>query len=81
MGWADDQAVDQFFKDVAWLEPSLQAAGVTLVKYWFSVSDREQEQRFKGRIETAAKNFKLSPTLEPALSPLLTGRNWRQPST
>ena len=35
--------------------------GIILVKYWFSVSDAEQERRFQSRLEDPAKRWKLSP--------------------
>jgi polyphosphate kinase 2 (PPK2 family) len=35
--------------------------GIILIKYWFSVSDAEQERRFKARIEDPLKRWKLSP--------------------
>jgi len=34
---------------------------ITLVKYWFSVSDEEQERRFQDRINDPTKRWKLSP--------------------
>ena len=39
----------------------LVRSGITLIKYWFSVSDEEQERRFQGRITHPEKNWKLSP--------------------
>ena len=39
----------------------LLRSGIQLVKYWFSVSDVEQERRFQARIDDRAKNWKLSP--------------------
>jgi len=44
----------------------LLRSGIILIKYWFSVSDEEQERRFKGRIEDKTKRWKLSGMdLEP----------------
>lgn len=60
MGWADDGQVAAFFHDVVWLERSLQqSGGIRIFKFWFSVSDAEQERRFKDRINTASKRWKL----------------------
>jgi len=39
----------------------LVRSGITIIKYWFSVSDKEQERRFKSRIEDPTKRWKLSP--------------------
>ena len=39
----------------------LVRSGIILIKYWFSVSDEEQEKRFKARIEDPTKRWKLSP--------------------
>jgi polyphosphate kinase 2 (PPK2 family) len=39
----------------------LVRSGITLVKYWFSVSDEEQERRFRDRIADPTKRWKLSP--------------------
>ena len=39
----------------------LVRSGIILVKYWFSVSDEEQERRFQARIEDPTKRWKLSP--------------------
>ena len=56
MGWATDDQVSTFFHDVVWLEKSLQASGgIHLIKYWFSVSDAEQEKRFLDRIDSPSK--------------------------
>ena len=39
----------------------LVRSGIKLIKYWFSVSDEEQEERFQARINDPAKHWKLSP--------------------
>ena len=39
----------------------LVRSGITLIKYWFSVSDEEQERRFQARIHDPRKRWKLSP--------------------
>ena len=46
------------------LEPDermLVRSGITLIQYWFSVSDAEQERRFQGRLDDPTKRWKLSP--------------------
>jgi polyphosphate kinase 2 (PPK2 family) len=42
-------------------ERMLVRSGVLLIKYWFSVSDEEQERRFQGRLKDPTKRWKLSP--------------------
>jgi polyphosphate kinase 2 (PPK2 family) len=42
-------------------ENMLIRSGIQLIKYWFSVSDEEQERRFQARIHTPTKRWKLSP--------------------
>jgi polyphosphate kinase 2 (PPK2 family) len=43
------------------VERMLSLSGIILIKYWFSVSDREQEKRFQSRINDPTKRWKLSP--------------------
>lgn len=61
MGFATQDQVDQFFADVPLFERMLVNSGIKLVKYWFSISDEEQEFRFKCRILDPLKQWKLSP--------------------
>ena len=61
MDFATPGEVDQFFHDVPEFERMLVRSGIKLVKYWFSVSDEEQEERFQDRINDATKRWKLSP--------------------
>jgi polyphosphate kinase 2 (PPK2 family) len=42
-------------------ERMLQRSGIRLIKYWFSVSDEEQERRFQDRMKNPTKRWKLSP--------------------
>ncbi len=42
-------------------ERMLVRSGIQLIKYWFSVSDEEQERRFQARVDTPVKRWKLSP--------------------
>jgi len=42
-------------------ERMLVRSGIKLIKYWFSVSDKEQERRFQSRIVNPTKRWKLSP--------------------
>lgn len=51
----------EFLRSCPEFEHMLQRSGIILVKYWFSVSDDEQEKRFHDRLEDPAKRWKLSP--------------------
>jgi polyphosphate kinase 2 len=61
MGFADEAQVEEFFRTVPEFERMLIRAGTILIKYWFSVSDEEQERRFQDRINDPTKRWKLSP--------------------
>ena len=61
MGFADEDQVEQFFRDVPEFERMLVRSGVRLVKYWFSITDQEQQLRFLVRIHDPLKQWKLSP--------------------
>jgi polyphosphate kinase 2 len=61
MGFASEDEVEEFMRSCPQFEGMLQRAGIVLVKYWFSVSDEEQERRFQSRLENPLKRWKLSP--------------------
>ncbi len=61
MGFASDDEVEQFFQDVPEFERMLVRSGIRLIKYWFSITDEEQQRRFKMRIYDPLKQWKLSP--------------------
>jgi polyphosphate kinase len=61
MGFCNDQQYEEFFRDVPEFEKMLTRSGIQLIKYWFSISDEEQELRFLGRIHDPLKQWKLSP--------------------
>ena len=61
MGFADEDQVEQFFNDVPEFERMLVRSGVILIKYWFSITDQEQQLRFLMRIHDPMKQWKLSP--------------------
>jgi polyphosphate kinase 2 len=61
MGFCTDDELQEFLRSVPEFERMLIRSGITLVKYWFSVSDAEQERRFQARIEDPTKRWKLSP--------------------
>jgi polyphosphate kinase 2 len=61
MGFASEDQVQQFFDDVPEFERMLIRSGIRLVKYWFSITDEEQQMRFLVRIHDPLKQWKLSP--------------------
>ncbi|MBT9247450.1 polyphosphate kinase 2 [Gemmobacter fulvus] len=61
MGFAEDAQVEQFFHDVPEFERMLVRSGIRVVKYWFSITDEEQQMRFLMRIHDPMKQWKLSP--------------------
>ena len=61
MGFATPEQVEQFFQDVPEFERMLVRSGIRLIKYWFSITDEEQQLRFLIRIHDPLKQWKLSP--------------------
>lgn len=61
MGFCTDDEYNEFLRSVPEFERMLIRSGIILIKYWFSVSDKEQEQRFKDRLRDPTKRWKLSP--------------------
>ncbi|MBK0399559.1 polyphosphate kinase 2 [Limibaculum sp. M0105] len=61
MGFATKDQIEQFFEDVPGFERSLVRSGIRLIKYWFSITDEEQQMRFLMRIHDPLKQWKLSP--------------------
>ena len=61
MGFCTDEEYQEFLRACPEYERMLIRSGIVLVKYWFSVSDEEQERRFQARIEDPTKRWKLSP--------------------
>lgn len=61
MGFCTDQQYEEFFQSVPEFERMLVRSGIRLIKYWFSISDEEQQSRFMSRIEDPLKQWKLSP--------------------
>ncbi len=60
MGFASPEQVEQFFQDVSEFERMLVRSGIRLIKYWFSITDEEQQLRFLMRIHDPLKQWKLS---------------------
>jgi polyphosphate kinase 2 len=61
MGVCTEEEVREFFRSVPEFENMLIRSGIILVKYWFSVSNEEQERRFQARINDITRRWKLSP--------------------
>ncbi len=61
MGFASEEQVEQFFQDVPEFERMLVRSGIIVLKYWFSITDEEQQLRFLMRIHDPMKQWKLSP--------------------
>jgi polyphosphate kinase 2 len=61
MGFCSDDQYEEFFRSVPEFERMLVRSGIQVIKYWFSISDDEQQLRFMGRIHDPLKQWKLSP--------------------
>ena len=60
MGFCTQEEHEEFMRTCPQFERDLLRSGIILVKYWLSVSDDEQERRFKARLKDPAKQWKLS---------------------
>src|ERR1700744_4945819 len=60
-GFSTDEQYEEFFHSAPECERLLVRSGIILVKYWFSITDQEQEFRFNMRIHDPLKQWKLSP--------------------
>src|SRR5436309_3402050 len=61
MGFCTDEEYDEFMRTCPQFERMLVRSGIRLIKYWLSVSDEEQERRFRDRSQDPTKRWKLSP--------------------
>ena len=61
MGFCTEEQYKEFFRSCPEFERMLIRSGIILIKYWFSVSDEEQENRFQARLNDPTKRWKLSP--------------------
>jgi polyphosphate kinase 2 (PPK2 family) len=61
MGFCKEEEYQEFLRSCPEFERMLVRSGIILIKYWFSVSDEEQEVRFQGRLKDPTKRWKLSP--------------------
>ena len=62
LGFCSTQQYEKFLRTCDRFERSLVDDGIILIKYWISVSAKEQERRFRARIEDPLRQWKLSPT-------------------
>jgi len=60
MGFATEGEVEEYFRECPEFERMLLRSGIILVKYWFSVSDEEQDRRFQDRLDNPLKRWKFS---------------------
>jgi polyphosphate kinase 2 len=61
MGYCTADEYEEFLRSCPEFEKMLIRSGIILIKYWFSVSDHEQEKRFQDRISDPTKRWKISP--------------------
>ena len=61
MGFCSDFEYQDFLQACPEFERMLVRSGIMLIKYWFSISDTEQEKRFQKRMEDRTRSWKLSP--------------------
>ncbi len=61
MGFCTEEEYEEFLRSCPEFERMLIRSGIILIKYWFSVSDEEQERRFQSRLTDPLKRWKLSP--------------------
>jgi polyphosphate kinase 2 len=61
MGYCTNDEYEEFLRSCPEFERMLIRSGTILIKYWFSVSDHEQEKRFQDRITDPTKRWKISP--------------------
>ena len=61
MKFCTDEQYEEFFRTVPEFERMLVRSGIQLIKYWFSITEEEQELRFRSRMHDHLKRWKLSP--------------------
>ncbi len=61
MGFCNEAEYREFLRACPLFEEMLIRSGIILIKYWFSVSDEVQEERFQERMRNPIKRWKLSP--------------------
>ena len=61
MGFCTQDEYEEFLRSCPYFERMLVRSGIILIKYWFSISQEEQEKRFRKRLEDPIKRWKFSP--------------------
>jgi polyphosphate kinase 2 len=61
MGFCTKEELKRFYEHAPIFEKMIVNSGIHLIKYWFEVSQEEQERRFRGRMTDPTKHWKLSP--------------------
>jgi polyphosphate kinase len=61
MGFCTDEEYEEFVRTCPQIERALVRSGIVIIKFWLSLSDDEQEKRFRERIDNPGKRWKLSP--------------------
>jgi len=61
MEFCTDEEYREFLRSAPEFERMLMRSGIVLLKYWFSISDEEQERRFQNRSTDPKRRWKLSP--------------------
>ena len=61
MGFCNKKQYDQFMVQVPGFEHMLYEDGISIIKFWFSISKKEQEDRFQARLHNPLKRWKYSP--------------------
>jgi len=61
MGFCTQEELKEFYRSCPEFERMLVRSGIVLIKYWFSVDDAIQEERFRARLKDPTKRWKLSP--------------------
>lgn len=61
MGFCNEEEYREFLRSCPEFERMIVRSGITLLKYWFSVSDEEQERRLRERVKNPMKRWKFSP--------------------
>lgn len=61
MEFCSDEEYREFMRTCPEFERMLVRSGIILIKYWFSVSEKEQEKRFRRRLKDPKRRWKLSP--------------------
>ncbi len=61
MGFCNEQQHSRFLELCPFIEKQIVESGIILLKYWLEVGDKEQERRFRARIDDPVRQWKLSP--------------------